>query len=78
MDLQTRKLNVIQYLIGLKDESIFSVFEKIVNESKSKETKTYRTFSKQEMIDRAKKSNLDYLAGNFKDQEQLETESKDW
>ncbi len=78
MDLQTRKLNVIEYLIGLKDESIFSVFEKIVNESKSKGTKTYRTFSRQELIDRAKKSNLDYLAGNFKDQEQLETESKDW
>ena len=78
MDLQTRKLNVIEYLIGLKDESIFSVFEKIVDESKSEGTKTYRTFSKQELIDRAKKSNLDYLAGNFKDQEQLETESKDW
>ena len=78
MDLQTRKLNVIEYLIGLKDESIFSVFEKIVNESKSKGTKTYRILSKQELIDRANKSNLDYLAGNFKDQEQLETESKDW
>jgi len=78
MDLQTRKLNVIEYLIGLTDESIFSVFEKIVNESKSGETKTNRPFTRQKLIERAKKSNHDYLAGNFKDQEQLETESKNW
>jgi len=78
MDLQTRKLNVIEYLIGLTDESIFNVFEEIVNESKSGRTKTNKPFTRQELIERAKKSNHDYLAGNFKDQEQLETESKNW
>ena len=35
MDLQTRKLNIIEYLIGLTDESVFNVFEEIVNESKN-------------------------------------------
>ena len=78
MDLQTRKLNIIEYLIGLTDESIFNVFEEIVNESKSRRTKTNRPFTRQELIERAKKSNHDYLVGNFKDQEQLETESKNW
>ena len=78
MDLQTRKLNVIEYLIGLTDESIFKVFEEIVNKSKSTEPKTNRPFTRQDLIERAKKSNNDYLAGNFKDQEQLETESKNW
>lgn len=78
MDLQTRKLNVIEYLIGLTDENLFSVFEKIVNESKSRETKTNRAFTRQELIERAKKSNHNYLAGNFKDQEHLEIESKNW
>ena len=78
MDLQTRKLNIIEYLIGLTDESIFNVFEEIVNESKSRRTNTNRPFTQQELIERAKKSNHDYLVGNLKDQEQLETESKDW
>jgi len=78
MDLQTRKLNVIEYLIGLTDESIFSVFEEIVNKSKSRGTTTNKPFTQQKLIERAKKSNHDYLAGNFKDQEQLEAESKNW
>ncbi len=78
MDLQTRKLNVIEYLIGLTDESIFSVFEKIVDESRSGETKSNRPFTQQELIERANKSNHDYLTGNFKEQEQLEVESKNW
>jgi len=78
MDLQTRKLNVIEYLIGLTDESIFSIFEEIVNETKSIGTKTNRPFTRQELIERANKSNHDYFAGNFKEQEQLEVESKNW
>ena len=78
MDLQTRKLNVIEYLIGLKDENVIRVFEEIVNESKSTERKTNTPFTRQDLIERAKKSNSDYLAGKFKDQEQLETESKNW
>lgn len=78
MDLQTRKLNVIEYLIGLKDESVFRIFEKIVDEAKSTEHKTNRPFTRQDLIERAKKSNSDYLAGKFKDQEQLESETKNW
>lgn len=78
MDLQTRKLSVIEYLIGLTDESIFSVFEEMVNESKSIGVKTNRPFTRQELIERAKKSNQDYLVGNFKYQKQLETESENW
>ena len=78
MDLQTRKLNVIEYLIGLTDEKIFRVIEDVVNKSKSGDRNTYRPFTKQELLERAKKSNDDYFAGNFKDQEQLEIESKNW
>ena len=78
MDLQTRKLNVIEYLIGLTDESVFRVFEEIVNESKSTGSRTNSPFTRQDLIERAKKSNNDYIAGNVKDQEQLETESKNW
>ncbi len=76
MDLQTRKLNVIEYLIRLTDENIFNVIEKIVNESKNKSVN--RRFTQQELIERAVKSNQDYQAGKIKNQSQLEAESKNW
>ena len=78
MDLQTRKLNIIEYLIGIKDEKIFSIIEDLIKKSKSDKELTYRPFTQQELIERAKESNKDYLAGNFTDQDELEVESKNW
>ena len=76
MDLQTRKLNIIEYLIGLTDESVFNIIEKIINESKNKSVS--RRFTQQELIERTLISNQDYQSGNFIDQNQLKTESKNW
>ena len=76
MDLQTRKLNIIEYLIGLTDESVFNIIEKIINESKNKSVS--RRFTQQELIERALISNQDYQSGNFIDQNQLKAESKNW
>jgi len=78
MDLQTRKLNIIEYLIGLTDEKTFTVIEDLIIKSKSVKLDTNRPFTKIELIERADKSNRDYVAGKFKDQEQLEIESKNW
>lgn len=33
MDLQTRKLNIIKYLIGLQDEKVFNKIETTIIES---------------------------------------------
>jgi len=76
MDLQARKLNIIEYLIGLTDETVFNLIEKIINESKN--SSANKSFTQQELIERAQISNQDYLSGNFKDQKQLEAESKNW
>lgn len=76
MDLQTRKLNIIEYLIGLTDENVFNIIEKIINESKN--TSVSKHFTQQELIKRAEKSNQDYQSGNIKDQHQLEAESRNW
>jgi hypothetical protein len=78
MDIQTRKLNLIEYLIGLKDENIFKVIEDMISKSRKVDEQSNRPFTQQELLERAKKSNDDYLDGNFKDQEQLEIESKNW
>ncbi len=78
MDLQTRKLNVIEYLIRLKDENIFGVIEDMINKSRTGEERMYKPFTQQELLKRAKKSNEDYIAGNYIDQEKLEIESENW
>lgn len=80
MDLQSRKLNAIEYLISLKDEEIFKKIESTIFDtmkSKSAKNKPNR-FSSQELIDRANRSNLDYEKGNYKTQEELEKESENW
>ena len=78
MDLQTRKLNAIEYLIHLKDEEVFNKIEETIFKTKDVRKKAFKPFTEKQLIDRARKSNNDYLAGNYKTQEQLEKESQKW
>ena len=79
MDLQTRKLNAISYLITLQDEKVFNKIESTILENQLMDTgKGIKPFTKKELINRAEQANKDYLAGKFKTQEQLESESKNW
>jgi predicted transcriptional regulator len=78
MDLQTRKLNLIEHLIRLQDEKIFSRIEELINKSLTSDDKILKRLTKKELMERAKKSNADYQAGHFKTQEQLEADSKNW
>ncbi|MDD3789836.1 MAG: hypothetical protein PHO94_14250 [Petrimonas sp.] len=77
MDLRTRKLNVIEYLIGLDDEEVFSKIEATIFENK-KQLKKFRPFTRQDLIARANRSNEDYEAGRIITQEDLEVESENW
>lgn len=78
MDLQTRKLNAIRYLINLQDEKIFKKIEATIYTFKSQEETKLTPFTGKQLVDRAKLSNEDYLADRFKTQEQLELESENW
>ncbi len=79
MDIQVRKFNLIEYLIGLKDEAILSKIESAIFDEKNKiAEKDFEPFSQEELLARAKKSNDDYIAGRYKTQEQLEKESANW
>ena len=78
MDLQTRKLNAIGYLINLQDEKIFAKIEATIDSTKTQKDRKLKPFTNKQLIDRAKQSNQDYLAGRFKSQEQLELESENW
>jgi hypothetical protein len=78
MDLQTRKLNAIEYIAGLQDENIFNSIELTIIENKVRNESNIKPFTKKQLLNRAEKSNKDYLAGNYKTQEFLEKESKSW
>ncbi len=80
MDLQTRKLNAIEYLAGLHDEEIFRKIESTITEVQKAQIgkRNLKPFTQEQLIDRAKRSTLDYQSGKHKTQEQLEKDSKSW
>lgn len=78
MDLQTRKLNAIEYIAGLQDENIFNSIELAILESTVRNKRSLKPFTKKQLINRAEESNSEYIAGNYKTQESLEKESKTW
>jgi hypothetical protein len=72
MNLQARKLELIEYLIQVNDEKVINQIENLIDKS------NLTPFTKNELISRAKQSELDFQAGKFKTQEQLETDSIHW
>ena len=79
MDIQTRKYSLIEYLIELRDETILRKIESAVSSlTKNKIEKEFEPFTEEQLLDRAKKSNDDYIAGNYKAQDQIEKESANW
>lgn len=78
MNIQTRKLNAIEYLIHLQDEEVLNKIEEEIQKNIAINRRIVKPFSENELLKRAIKSNEDYLSGNFKSQEQLEIESTKW
>ncbi|WP_166387103.1 hypothetical protein [Polaribacter sp. 11A2H] len=75
MNIQARKLSLIEYLVSLKDDNLFEKIEESVLELKGSKLSV---FTEEELILRAKEANLDYNKGNYSTQEDLEKESKNW
>ena len=78
MDLKTRKLNAIEYLIGIQDEKVFSRIEAAIFQSKKDKERELKPLSQRQLLERAKKSNKDYTSRKVKTQEELEIESENW
>jgi hypothetical protein len=78
MDLQTRKLKAIGYLINLQDETILNKIEATIFGTKTLDSKKLKPFTKKQLLERAGKANQDYATGKIKTQEQVESESDNW
>lgn len=75
MNIQSRKLKAIDFIVRLKDESLLNKIESMI---KSQRKQNLKPLSQDELIERAKESTADYHAGRYKTQEQLEEEAKNW
>ena len=78
MNVQTRKLNAIEYLVHLEDEEILGKIEEEIQKNKAINDRIIEPFSEIELLERVIKSNNDYQFGNIKSQEQIEIESAKW
>lgn len=78
MDLQTRKLTVIEFLTQLQDEKLFNKIENLIFGKNKKQEENFQKLSEQEIIKRAEKSNKDFKSGKIHSQEELELISSKW
>ena len=76
MNTQTRKLNIINYIINLDDDKeIRRIEAEILKNFKEKD---YKPYTQEELLARVKESMEDYKKGNFLTQDDLEDESEKW
>jgi hypothetical protein len=78
MDLQTRKLNLITYLAQVQDEVLLEKLESYILKNEREFYSELKPFTIEELVNRIKKSELDYKEGKFKSQEDLEKTSTNW
>ena len=78
LNLQNRKLNVIEYLTVMQDEKLFSKIENLVNESKENIHPSVKKMTKKELITRTLQAETDIQGKRLLSQSDLEKESQFW
>lgn len=78
MNIQTRKLNVINYIVNLTDEQQLKRIEVEILKNQKTEPREYKPFTQDELLARVKESMEDYRKGNFTIQEEIGYESESW
>ena len=77
MDIEAKKIELIQYLINISDEAILNEIEARIIELKQRDS-SFNILTEEQLLERAKKSNKDYVEGKFLTQEELEKISENW
>lgn len=77
-NLQIRKMNLIEYLLSIQDEKVFSKVESSIHKSMKSVKPADIVFTKEELIERAQFSNKQIKKGHVLSQKELELQSKNW
>lgn len=78
MNLQLRKMNLIEYLLGVQDEKVFDKIESTIQKSMKTVKPNDIIFSRQDLLERAEFSNKQIKKGHVINQKELEQQSKNW
>ncbi len=78
INLQLRKMNLIEYLLGVQDEKVFTRIESTIHKSIKTINPADIVFTKQDLIERAEFSNKQIKKGYVLTQKELERQSKNW
>lgn len=70
MDIQTRKIEVVQAFLKLQSEEMVSQFEKLLKKVENSE-KDFKPFTKEELNERISKSENDFENKRFKSTSEL-------
>jgi hypothetical protein len=76
--LQLRKINLIEYLLGIQDEKVFDKVESNIHKSLKSIKPVDIVFTKAELIERAEFSNKQIKKGHVLSQKELESQAKNW
>lgn len=76
--LQLRKISLIELLLGIQDEKMFSKVESTIQKTMKAAKPGDVILSKSEMLERAALSNRQIKKGQVVDQKKLEQLSKNW
>lgn len=76
--LQTRKMNLIEFLLGVQDEKVFTKIESTIHKSIKSIKPNDLVFTKQDLLNRAEFSNKQIKKGHTLTQKELELQSKNW
>lgn len=77
-NLQLRKMNLIEYLLGVQDEKVFAKIESTIHKSIKTAKPNDIVFTKQDLIERAEFSNKQIKKGHTITQKELESQSENW
>jgi hypothetical protein len=78
INLQIRKMNLIEYLLGVQDEKTFTKIESTLQKSIKAIKPQDIVFTKKELIERADFSDKQIKKGHILTQKELELQSKNW
>lgn len=78
MNLQLRKMSLIEYLLGVQDEKAFAKIESTILKSLKNIKPNDIVFTKKDLIQRAEFSNNQIKKGHVLTQKEMEDQSKNW
>jgi hypothetical protein len=76
--LQIKKINLIEYLLGIQDEKIFDKIESTIHKSLKSMKPVDIVFTKSELIERANFSAKQIKNGYVLSQQELEDQANNW